>query len=111
MLILTGQRKSEVGEARWSEFDLRNRIWTIPADRMKMDEGHEVPITDDLLALLQELPRFTKGNCVLTTDYGVSPCNGFNKAKARMNEFVATRHPEEPARPNLFDKPWVFHYL
>src|SRR5262249_35790615 len=31
MLALTGQRKSEVAEARWSEFDLKRRIWNIPA--------------------------------------------------------------------------------
>ena len=35
MLALTGQRKSEVAEARWSEIDLTRKLWTIPAERMK----------------------------------------------------------------------------
>ncbi|MDE2464489.1 MAG: integrase family protein, partial [Alphaproteobacteria bacterium] len=35
-LALTGQRRSEVGEARWREFDLERELWIIPAERMKM---------------------------------------------------------------------------
>jgi integrase len=35
MLLLTGQRKSEVAEARWPEFDLNSALWTVPAERFK----------------------------------------------------------------------------
>ena len=45
LLALTGQRKSEVAEARWREFDLDKRVWAIPAERMKGDAAHEVPLT------------------------------------------------------------------
>ena len=40
MLVLTGQRKSEVAEARWSEFDLVKKQWAIPRERMKADAAH-----------------------------------------------------------------------
>src|SRR6516164_1471007 len=48
VLALCGQRKSEVAEARWSEFDLDHKLWTIPAARMKADAAHIVPLTDDV---------------------------------------------------------------
>ena len=35
LLMLTGQRRSEVAEARWLEIDMERKLWTIPADRMK----------------------------------------------------------------------------
>jgi integrase len=100
MLILTGQRKSEVGEARWPEFDLTKRLWTIPAERMKMDEAHVVPITEDLAALLQGLPRFRAGDHLFSTNFGTSPANGFSKAKERLGKLTGP-----------FEKKWVFHDL
>ena len=69
MLLLTGQRKSEVAGARWREFDLEKRLCTIPASRMKMDAAHVVPLTDEVIALLQSLPRFKKGDHLFTTTY------------------------------------------
>ena len=89
MLIMTGQRKSEVGEAVWTEFDLPNRLWTIPAERMKMDEAHEVPLTDDMIALLGALPRFTKGNHLFSTNFGASPCNGFPRPRNAWTSWSA----------------------
>ena len=52
LLLLTGQRKSEVGEARWSEFDLDKRLWHIPAARMKAGAAHIVPLCDGVLDVL-----------------------------------------------------------
>ena len=62
MLALTGQRKSEVAESRWCEFDLARKLWTIPAERMKADAAHIVPLTDDVLAILKSLPRLIRLN-------------------------------------------------
>ena len=44
LLMLTGQRRSEVLEAQWSEIDLKKRLWTIPAERMKAGAAHVVPL-------------------------------------------------------------------
>ena len=62
MLLLTGQRKSEVAEARWREFDLHNRLWVVPPERFKSDAAHNVPLSDDVLALLETLPRWKSGD-------------------------------------------------
>ena len=89
MLTLTGQRKSEVAEARWREFDLDKKLWVIPAERMKGDAAHIVPLTDDVLALLEELPRFKKGDHVFSTTFGATPVNGFSKSKKRLDNAMA----------------------
>jgi integrase len=85
MLMLTGQRKSEVAEARWSEFDLAKKLWTIPAERMKADAPNVVPLTDDVLAVLKSLPRFRKGDHLFSATFGDKPVNGFSKAKERLD--------------------------
>jgi len=43
--ILTASRSGEVRGARWSEFDIEKKIWTIPAGRMKSKRTHEVPLS------------------------------------------------------------------
>lgn len=55
--ILTAVRSGEVRGARWDEIDLKRRRWTIPAERMKMDRDHAVPLTDSMVDLLKALPR------------------------------------------------------
>jgi integrase len=52
LLILTGARSQEVRLATWSEFDLEARLWTVPADHMKRNKAHMVPLSDAALALL-----------------------------------------------------------
>jgi integrase len=51
-LILTASRTGEVIGARWSEIDAQERLWTIPADRMKAKREHRVPLSDEALAML-----------------------------------------------------------
>lgn len=85
LLMLTGQRKSEVAEARWSEFDLEKRLWVIPPARMKSATAHVVPLTDDVVASLKALPRFRRGDYLFSTTAGKKAVNGFSKAKDRLD--------------------------
>lgn len=54
--ILSGVRRKEALGARWGEFDLDNRVWTIPASRMKIrrNGAHAVPLTDAMLQCIGE---------------------------------------------------------
>ncbi len=52
---LTGSRTSEVLGIRWDEIDLEARLWTCPAERMKTGEVHRVPLTDEMLAIIEPL--------------------------------------------------------
>jgi len=64
MTILTACRTSEVLDADWSEVDLKAKLWSIPAARMKAGKVHTVPLSDPLIALLEGLPRI-KGSSLL----------------------------------------------
>jgi integrase len=55
--ILSAARTSEALGARWSEIDLDAKVWIIPAERMKANREHRVPLTDRALAVLEPLPR------------------------------------------------------
>ena len=86
-LLLTGQRRAECGAATWSEIDLDKKIWTIPAERMKADAPHLVPLAPEAVELLKSLPRF-KGDYVFTTTGGKVPVGGFQKAKERLDRLI-----------------------
>ena len=59
LLMITGVRTIELRAALWSEFDLVNAIWEIPAERMKMRRAHLVPLSTQALDLLDELKIMT----------------------------------------------------
>lgn len=55
--ILTAARSGEVRGATWNEIDLKAKLWTIPAGRMKANREHVVTLSDEAVKLLQALPR------------------------------------------------------
>jgi len=55
--ILTAARTAEVIGAQWSEIDLEEAVWTIPAGRMKAGKEHRVPLSPVAVQLLRNLPR------------------------------------------------------
>jgi integrase len=57
--ILTAVRPGEARGARWAEFDRAEKLWRIPAERMKARVDHIVPLTRQALALLDELEPMT----------------------------------------------------
>ncbi|WP_376873277.1 tyrosine-type recombinase/integrase [Albirhodobacter sp. R86504] len=52
---LTASRTNEVLQARWEEFDFDAMLWTIPHERMKAGEEHRVPLTPQMIAILEPL--------------------------------------------------------
>jgi integrase len=57
LLMLTGQRRDEVGGMRWSELDLDAALWRLPASRTKNKREHEVPLSEPAVALLRAQER------------------------------------------------------
>ncbi len=55
--ILTATRPGEVVGARWSEFGLTGKVWTIPAEHMKADQDHTIPLAAQAVKLLKTLPQ------------------------------------------------------
>jgi integrase len=91
MLLLSGQRRSEVAEMRWGELDLdREQVWNIPAERMKAKRPHEVPLTPLMAGLLTDLREHRgRGDYVFSTRLGRRPISGFSKVKGRLEKMIA----------------------
>ena len=51
----TMSRPAEAAGAKWGEIDLENKLWIVPAERMKKRKEHKVPLTEQTIALLEEL--------------------------------------------------------
>lgn len=66
LMAYTFVRTSELIESEWSEFDLDSARWDIPAERMKMDTPHIVPLSQQSVAILRALSLLTgNGRLVL----------------------------------------------
>jgi integrase len=85
LLVLTGGRVSEVAGARWGEFVLGERMWTIPPARFKSEQVHLVPLSGAAMSVVEALPRFADGDFLFSTRGGAKPVNGLSKAKARLD--------------------------
>jgi len=91
-LILTAARSGEVRLATWDEIDFENRIWTIPANRMKAGKAHRVPLSDDAIALLKALPRFEGSPCVFPAPRGGALSDMSISAVCRRMQVDAVPH-------------------
>jgi integrase len=89
LLLLTGQRRTELANAQWSEIDLPNRQWLIPVERMKAKSAHLVPLSDSVTKLFGNCARLNEGEYVFSFTNGAAPMNGFSKQKSRLDKEVA----------------------
>lgn len=64
-VILTAARSGEVREMPRAEIDLKKRIWVVPAERMKMDREHRVPLSARAVQIIEEADRL-RGESHLT---------------------------------------------
>lgn len=88
LLLLTAQRRSEVGTVEWSEIDLAKREWTIPPAKSKNGKEHIValskPVLEMLTDLLHRAGEDPRGYLFTTT--GSTPVSGYGRAKRRLDE-------------------------
>ena len=60
--MLTAVRSGEARGARWAEIDIENATWTIPAERMKANGEHRVPLSRQALATLEAAGELGDGS-------------------------------------------------
>jgi integrase len=60
LTILCGTRTSETIGATWNEIDLKAKVWTVSAERMKAGKEHRIPLSDRAVEILSSLPRHGK---------------------------------------------------
>jgi integrase len=102
LLILTGQRKSEIAEGRWSEIDLDAKVWSLPPERVKNKRPHTIPLAPPALDVMASLPRIGAGSLMFTTN-GKNAISGFSRAKRNLDSAVAALNEGEEIAP------WAFH--
>jgi integrase len=79
LLALTGQRRGEIAEMRWSE--IHGDVLVVPASRMKSRAAHSVPLGPEAVGILNGVPRFVRGDYVFTTPGGSSPVKNLSRVK------------------------------
>jgi integrase len=82
LLLLTGQRRNEIGALQWSEVDLARKLVVLSAERTKNKRKHEVPLSRQALAVIERQPRRN------SSPYLFSDVKGFKNwdaAKARLD--------------------------
>jgi integrase len=118
LLMLTGLRLNEVARATWSEFDLANGEWTIPASRMKgtnsKARAHVVPLTPNVMTIIEDLPKFKRGDFMFSSRLGERPIHLGSKAKTRLDRrmlrslrALARMRGDDPEK--VIIAPWTNH--
>jgi integrase len=102
LLLLTAQRRDEVATLDWGEIGLEGRLWSLPREKAKNDQGHDVHLSQRAADILTALPHID-GGLVFSTN-GRTAVSGFSRAKERLDSFMA-KVLGEPVEP------WILHDL
>lgn len=119
LLLLTGARRDEVADARWSEIDFDKKIWTIAKERAKNGVAHEIPLSAAADSILKVLPRIgdgKKSDLVFTTN-GKTAVSGFSGAKEQLDSAIldtlraeAVKRGDDPKDVKAPER-WTLHDL
>jgi integrase len=121
LLMLTGQRRTEVAEMTWSEVDLDAASWRIPKDRTKNGKAHEVDLGPQAVAILKPLVgsgQFVFPGRNAPARKGQTPgtielkgVQGFSATKRKLDELVEAARRKADPKPDTPIAPWRFHDL
>lgn len=116
MLLLLGQRRTEIASTDWRELRRKQREWEIPSAKTKNGEPHIVPLSDFAFEMFDNLAGgdvWPKRGLVFTTN-DKTAISGFSKAKlnidAKIAEAIAATAEEESVEPHVIE-PWRYHDL
>ena len=82
LLLLTGQRRNEIGKLTWAEVDLGRKQIVLPPDRTKNNREHCLPLSAQALAILSQQPRRN------ATDFVFGGFNDWHRATQRLGQHV-----------------------
>ncbi len=91
VLMLTGQRRTEVSGMRWQELNLDTREWTVPEERAKNRLEYIVPLSSAVMDILTNIPKlsdefvFTSGRISRDGNRKPRPISGYSKFKKRLD--------------------------
>jgi integrase len=101
LLILSGQRKSQVTLARLEHFDMKEGLWTIPAEQegSKNDTPHVLPITIEIEAIVKACPH--RRGYLFSTTMGAKPLTLGAKIKRQIDALALEELKREAVPPLL----------
>nr|WP_276592716.1 MULTISPECIES: site-specific integrase [unclassified Methylobacterium] len=115
ILLLTAQRRDEVAKMRRVELREGGKLWTIPGERAKNGQAHDVPLSSAAQSILGSLPRVAGQASYLISTTGNSGVSGYAKAKARLDaEMLALARTDaaDGVDPeSIVLEPWRLHDL
>lgn len=93
-MILTAARTGEVIGAKWDEINLKDRMWIIPAVRMKAEKEHRVPMSDAAISTLKEMKAVAHSDYVFPGGKAKRPLSNmaFLQLLKRMGRANLTAH-------------------
>lgn len=74
----TMTRSNESAKAQWKEIDRENKLWVIPAERMKMKREHTIPLTEQMLSILDVLEKSRRSYSEYLFPSNINPKNHIN---------------------------------
>jgi len=94
LLLVTAQRRDEVGGIRLGELDLERRLWVIPKERAKNGRANEVAVSDLALEVIDaakaarpKIAAIMRSDLTFTST-GITPVSGFSRAKLRLDHLM-----------------------
>lgn len=101
LLMLTGQRREEIGGLRWSEVDADKALITLPPPRVKNKRQHEIPCSDPVVEILRGRSRHRE---IFIFGKGRGAFSGWSRCKQQLDEAIAENRGKPLAN-------WVLHDL
>jgi integrase len=109
LLILTGQRREEVGAISRSEINRAKATWSLPPERTKNGLPHDVPLSATALEIIDAIPC-RNGRELLFGDSN-GPFQGWSKAKTALDKRILNAREKKVGKANAKISAWRLHDL
>jgi integrase len=116
LLLLTAQRRDEAAKITWSELAEGGTLWTIPKERTKNGEVHDVPLSASAQRVVSDAPKVAGKKGFIFTTTGDAAVSGYSKAKSRLDtgmlriaRKLAEEQGDDPDSVQI--APWRLHDL
>jgi integrase len=107
LLVLTGQRRAEIGSLQWSEIDQKKKLLVLASERAKNRREHIVPLSTAAMSILAQSPHW-EGQGFIFGQSGHSGYSGWSRSKERLDHRIAKARQDQgqAAMPE-----WTLHDL
>ena len=104
-LMLTAQRRGEVTNMEWDQYNPKTKVWTIPRENTKSDRQHEVPLSEMVIVILEKSRHL--GNFVFSSA-GTKPFENFTRSQNDLHKHIKKIR-KDRGEPNMLL--WRLHDL